>query len=77
MIDKLQSLKGKTSLIFCETVIEYYDERKFMKQRVILNLKKITLPKDAGRKAKILLKVLLLVKFSQTKPQIKKHEKKL
>ena len=64
MIDKVQSLKGKTKLKFYKNISNYYDN---------MNIKMDEDPfaKNAQGISKIYHEVLLLMKFLQTKPQVK------
>ena len=67
MIDKLQQLKRKTKLKFYKNISNYYTEMKnknFQSQQNPLS-------KNAQSISKIYHEVLLLMKFLQTKPQIK------
>ena len=69
MIDKLQSLKGKTKLKFYKNISDYYIEMKnknFQTQQ-----DQDPFSKNAQGISKIYHEVLLLMKFLQTKPQIK------
>ena len=64
MIDKLQEIKGKAKLNFYKNISNYYD---------IMNIR---INEDPFRKTakginKIYHEVLLLMKFLQTKPQVK------
>ena len=66
MINKLQSLKGKIKLNFYKNTNSYYNEMKnknFQTQE--------TFSKNAQGVSKIYYEVLLLMKFLQTKPQVK------
>ena len=66
MINKLQSLKGKTNIKFYKKLSEYYIEmknRKFQSQEDPFS-------RNARGISKIYYEVLLLMKFLQTKPQI-------
>ena len=67
MIDKLQSLKGKTKLKFYKNISNYYIE---MKNRNF-QTQKDPFAKNAQSISKIYQEVLLLMKFLQTKPQVK------
>ena len=67
MINKLQSLKGKTKLKFYKNINNYYDE---------MNNKTFRFEEDPFAKnsqgiAKVYHEVLMLMKFLQTKPQVK------
>ena len=67
MIDKLQSLKGKTKLKFYKNISNYYIEMKngnFQTQRN-------PFPRNAQGISKIYHEVLLLMKYLQTKPLIR------
>ena len=67
MINKLQSLKGKIKLKFYKNIGNYYQEminKNFQTQQDPCS-------KNAEGISKIYHKVLLLMKFLQTKPQIK------
>ena len=65
MINKLQSLKGKTKLKFYKKLGHFYD---------IMNISFDEDPfaKNAQGISKIYHEVLLLMKFLQTKPEVKK-----
>ena len=69
MINKLQELKGKTKLKFYKNISNYHDN---------MNNKMDEDPfaKNAQGISKIYHEVLLLMKFLQTKPQVKKMNKK-
>ena len=67
MIDKLQSLKGKAKLKFYKNISNYYVE---MKNRNF-QTQEDPFAKNAQGISKIYHEVLLLMKFLQTKPQIK------
>ena len=67
MINKLQSLKGKTKINIYKNISNYYTEMKnknFQSQHDPFS-------KNAQGISKIYQEVLLLMKFLQTKPQIK------
>ena len=66
MINKLQELKGK-KLQFYKNIKNYYDE---MKHRIFQN-EQDPASKNAQSISKIYHEVLLLMKFLQTKPQVK------
>ena len=68
MINKLQSLKGKTKLKFYKNISNYYIE---MKNRNFQTQDQDPFAKNAQGISKIYHEVLLLMKFFQTKPQIK------
>ena len=64
MIDKLQQLKGKTKLKFYKNTSNCYDN---MNKR----MDEDTFSKNAESISKIYHEVLLILKFLQTRPQIK------
>ena len=67
MINKLQELKGKTNLKFYKIISNYYIEMKdknFQTQQYPFS-------KNAQGISKIYHEVILLIKFLQTKPQVK------
>ena len=64
MINKLQSLKIKTKLEFYRNISNYYDNMN-------IKMDEKNFAKNAQGISKIYHEVLLLLKFSQTKPQIK------
>ena len=68
MINKLQSLKGKSKLKFYKNISNYYNE---MKNKNFQTHHEDTFSKNAQGISRIYLEVLLLMKFLQTKPQIK------
>ena len=67
MVDKLQSLKGKTKLKFYKNISNYYDEKK---NKNFQN-REDTFSRNAQGICKNYLEVLLLMKVLQTKPQDK------
>ena len=67
MIDKLQHLKGKTKLEFYKNRSNYYDE---LKQRNFQNQEDL-FARNARGISKVYHEVLLIMKFLQTKPQVK------
>ena len=67
MIIKLQSLKGKTKLKFYKNITNYYNEMKHKN----FQTQQDPLSKNAEGISKIYHEVLLLMKFLQTKPQVK------
>ena len=67
MIDKLKSLKGKTKLKFYKNISDYYIEMKKRNSQT----QEDTFSKNAQGVNKIYHEVLLLMKFLQTKPQVK------
>ena len=64
MINKLQELKGKTKLKFFKKISNYYDN---------MNIRFVEDPfaKKAQGISKIYHEILKLIKFLQTKPQVK------
>ena len=68
MIDKLQSLKGKTKLKFFKNIHNYYIE---MKNKNFQTNNQDPFSRNAEGISKIYHEVLLLMKFLQTKPQVK------
>ena len=68
MIDKLISLKGKTKLKFYKNVGNFYVE---LKKRNSQTPNQDSFSKNAQGISKIYREVLLLMKFLQTKPQVK------
>ena len=68
MINKLQSLKGKTKLKFCKHISKNYVE---MKNKNFQTNNQDPFSKNAQGIGKIYHEVLLLMKFLQTKPQVK------
>ena len=67
MIKKLQEVKGKTRLKFYQNIINYYDEMNIRNFKVEEN----PFSKNARGVIKIYHEVSLLMKFLQTKPQVK------
>ena len=67
MINKLQQLKGKTKLKFYKNISNYYTE---MKNRNV-QTQRDPFSRNAQGISKIYDEVLLLMKYLQTKPQIK------
>ena len=68
IINKLQSLKGKTKLRFYKNINNYYIE---MKNRNFQTNNQDPFSRNAEGISKIYHEVLLLMKFLQTKPQVK------
>ena len=68
MIDKLQSLKGRTNLKFYKNISNYYTE---MKNRKFQSQDQDLFAKNARGISKSHHEVLLLMKYLQTKPQVK------
>ena len=67
LINKLQSLKGKTKLKFYKNISNYYIEMKNKNYQT----QQDPFAKNAQGISKIYHEVLLLMKFLQTKPQVK------
>ena len=68
MINKLQLLKGKTKLKFYKNISNYYIE---MKNKNFQTKNQDPFAKNAQGISKIYHEVLLLMKFLQTKPEVK------
>ena len=68
MIDNLQSLKGKTKLKIYKTISNYYTEMKNKN----LQTQEDPFSRNTQGVSKIHHEVLLLMKFLQTNPQVKK-----
>ena len=67
MINKLQQLKGQTKLNFYKSISNYYNEMKNKN----FQFQEGPFSRNAESISKIYHEVLLLLKFLQTKPQIK------
>ena len=67
MLDKLQSLKGKTKLNFYENISDYYIEM----QNINFQTQKDSFSRNAVGISEIYYEVLLLMEILQTKPQVK------
>ena len=67
VIDKLQTLKGKTKLKFYKNISNYYDEMVNKNVR----FEEDPFAKNAQGIGKIYHEVLMLMRFLQTKPQVK------
>ena len=67
MINKLQSLKGKTKLKFYRNISDYYTEMKNKN----FQTQEDPFAKNAQGISKVYHEVLLLMKFLQTKPKVK------
>ena len=65
MINNIQSSKGKTKLIFQKTISNYYDNMNIRMNEDHFN-------KNGQSISEIYHEVLLLMKFSQTKPEVKR-----
>ena len=68
MINKLQQLKGKIKLKFYKNIVNYYIE---MKNKNFQTNQQDPFSRNAQGISKIYHEVLLLMKFLQTKPQVK------
>ena len=68
MINKLQSLKGKTKLKFYKNISNYYIE---MKHKNFQTNNQDPFSKNAQGISRVYHEVLLLMKYLQTKPQVK------
>ena len=64
MIDKLQSLRGKTNIKFHKNIGNYYDN-------IGIRMDEGPFSKNAQSIVKIYHEVLLIMNFLQTKPQVK------
>ena len=67
MIDKLQELKGKTKSSFYKNISHYYNEMKHKK----FQTQQGPFSKNAQGLSKIYYEILLVMKFLQTKPEVK------
>ena len=67
-INKLQQLKGKTKLKFYKNINDYYGE---MKNKNFQSFDQVPFSKYTRGISKIYHELLLLMKFLQTKPQVK------
>ena len=68
MIDKLQQLKGKIKLKFYKNINNYYNE---MKNKNFQTNNQDPFSRNAEGISKVYHEVLFLMKFLQTKPQVK------
>ena len=71
IIKKLQSLKGKRKVNFYTKKSKFFDERKNRRQSGTFQFEEDTFSKNTQNIGKNYKEVLLLIKFLQTKPQIK------
>ena len=71
MIDKLQSLRGKTKLKFYQNISNFHGEMNFTRQSGFFQFGEDLFSNNAEGISKIFHGVLLLMKNLQTKPQIK------
>ena len=65
MINKLQELKGKIKINFYKNISKYYDNMN-------IRMNEDPFAKNAQGITKIYHEILLLMKFLQTKPEIKR-----
>ena len=72
MNNKLQSLKGETKLEFHKSISNYFDEMNIRN----FKFEEDPISKNAQGISKIYHEVLLLIKFLQTKPQVKNMNNK-
>ena len=72
MIIKIQSLKGKTKLNFYKNLSNYYDEMNIRRQNGNFQFEEDLSSKNAQGIGKIYHEVILLMKFLQTKPLVRK-----
>ena len=72
MIIKIQSLTGKTKLKIYKNLSIYYDEMNIRRQNENFQFEEDPSRKNAQGLSKIYHEIILLVKFLQTKPQVRK-----
>ena len=72
MIDNLQTLKGQTNLKISPNISNYFDEMKYRRQSGTFLFEEKLFSKNEERISKLYLEVIFLMKFIQTKPQVKK-----
>ena len=72
MIDNSQRLKGKTNIKIYPNISNYYDERKYRRPSGTFQFEKNLSGKNEERISELYFEVELLMKFLQTKPQVKK-----
>ena len=75
MIIKLQTLKGKTKLKFYQNIKNLYDKMIYRRQNGKFHIEEDVFSKGAQGISKIYHEFILLMKFSQTKPQVKTMNK--
>ena len=73
MSDNLQSSKGNTKLKIYPNICNYYDELKYRGQSGTFQFEENIINKSEERISKLYFEVILLRKFIQTKPQVKKN----
>ena len=71
MINKFQTLKGKTQIKFYQLISKFYDEKYFRRQSGNLRFEGDLFAKNVPGFSKIYHEVLLLRKLLQTIPQVK------
>ena len=71
LINNLESLKGKTKLKFYKNISIYYDEKNIRRQSGTFQFEEDPFSKNVRGIGKKIQDVLLLMKFLQTKPQVK------
>ena len=71
MIDKVQRSKGKTKLRFHQGISDYYDEMNYRKQSGFFQFEEDPSAINAQGIDNLIHEALLIIKFLQTKPQIK------
>ena len=71
MIDKLQQLKGERELRFYKNINNSYDEMNFRRLSGTFQIEEDPFSKGVQSIGKFYHEVVLLKKFSQTKPQVK------
>ena len=73
---KLQLLKGETKLKFYKNICNHYDEMNNRRQNGIFQFEEDVFSKNVESFGKNYHEVLLLMKFSQTKPQVENMSNK-
>ena len=71
MINRLKVLKGKSKLKFYRNFSNYYDEMNYRRQSEYCQFEEDPFAKKAQVIANNMHEVLLIMKFLQTKPQVK------
>ena len=71
MINKIQSLKGKTKLKFYQNISNFYDEMTYARRSGTFQFQKDVSTEGAQGISKKDHKVIVLVNFFQTKPQVR------
>ena len=71
MINKLQSLKGKSKLKFHKNISDYCNQMNYMRQSNTSHFYEDPFRKEADSIAMIVHEALLIMNFSHTKPQDK------